>query len=106
MDSSVYVYVPDTLINKVCGLCGNYDGNPDNDMMTLEGKLNNDTAELAEAWADPNDNRQLAPVNDWKQHPCGLLLTDKVNYNMMNHFFFILGKFLLICLPLISFHLQ
>lgn len=27
----VEVSVPDSLQNKICGLCGNYDGNPDND---------------------------------------------------------------------------
>lgn len=48
-DSYVEVSLPKTLMNKVCGLCGNYNGNPVDDFKIPNGlELNND--EFGEYW--------------------------------------------------------
>ena len=36
--------------NKVCGLCGNYNGDPTDDYITSRGKLALSALELAQSW--------------------------------------------------------
>lgn len=41
-DSSVYIFAPPTAQQTVTGLCGNFDGNPNNDFMDKFGSVYND----------------------------------------------------------------
>lgn len=56
---NVFIYAPETMQNKVCGLCGNYDGNKTNDLINPRGQRVSNVASWGEAWHDPMEERPV-----------------------------------------------
>ncbi len=46
----VEVGVPDDCKGKLVGMCGNYDGDPSNDLMTANGNVTDDANEWGNSW--------------------------------------------------------
>ena len=49
-DDHVVVKVPSTLSGKVCGMCGNNNGDPRDDSLMSDGNLAQDAVELGRSW--------------------------------------------------------
>ncbi|XP_042638903.1 zonadhesin [Orycteropus afer afer] len=49
-DQQLYVTVPSTYFSRVCGLCGNYDGDDSNDNQKPDGSLAQNDDELGNSW--------------------------------------------------------
>lgn len=70
-DGSSYAYIdsPGSHSNRTKGLCGNFDGNPDNDFATPDGEVQQSPDKFANEWRvkEMCDPRQR---NDNVPHPC------------------------------------
>uniref|UniRef100_A0A8C5QJV0 Uncharacterized protein n=1 Tax=Leptobrachium leishanense TaxID=445787 RepID=A0A8C5QJV0_9ANUR len=53
----VVVTIPGTYSSKVCGLCGNFNGNKNDDFLNPEGELESDSNSLGNSWQVENDTR-------------------------------------------------
>ncbi|CAH2318245.1 c-binding -like [Pelobates cultripes] len=49
-DARVQIMVPSTYANLVCGLCGNFNKNPKDDLLLANGEVTNDTVSFAQTW--------------------------------------------------------
>uniref|UniRef100_A0A8C9NX71 VWFD domain-containing protein n=1 Tax=Spermophilus dauricus TaxID=99837 RepID=A0A8C9NX71_SPEDA len=49
-DSQLAISLPERFQNQVCGLCGNYNNNPGDDLLTPDGTLVSDIVEFASSW--------------------------------------------------------
>nr|XP_053772428.1 zonadhesin [Desmodus rotundus] len=54
-DQQLLMSVPSTFYSKLCGLCGNYDGDSSNDNWMPDGRPARDVDELAISWQTPED---------------------------------------------------
>ncbi|XP_063297781.1 uncharacterized protein LOC134586215 [Pelobates fuscus] len=59
----VVVTIPGNYANKVCGLCGNFNGNKNDDFINPEGELEPNSTSLGNSWQVENDTRCL-PATD------------------------------------------
>lgn len=68
-DGSSYAYIdaPGSLSNRTAGLCGNFDGIPQNDLMGRNGKLQNSPEAFGYEW---RVNNNVPPMNGDVQNPC------------------------------------
>ncbi|XP_042653118.1 IgGFc-binding protein-like [Tyto alba] len=55
-DNHVVVKLPSTLSGKVCGLCGNSNGNPQDDSFMSDGNLAENAVELGRSWKVANES--------------------------------------------------
>nr|XP_035136782.2 zonadhesin isoform X3 [Callithrix jacchus] len=62
-DQQLYVTVSSTYSGKLCGLCGNYDGNSDNDNLKSDGSPTADDEELGNSWEMDEDEDQECQKN-------------------------------------------
>ncbi|CAH2247939.1 c-binding -like [Pelobates cultripes] len=53
----VVVTIPGNYYNKVCGLCGNFNGNKNDDFLNPEGELEPNSTSLGNSWQVDNDTR-------------------------------------------------
>lgn len=53
----VEVTLPSTFAQKVCGMCGNYNGMAADDFLNPEGVLEPDSTSLGNSWQVSNDSR-------------------------------------------------
>ncbi|XP_056095225.1 mucin-2-like [Rhinichthys klamathensis goyatoka] len=82
--TSVMIQLHPKLKGKVCGLCGNFDGNANNDFMKLNGEVVTDPEEFGNSWkvdascpdvtnvkhpCDAHPNRR-----SWAEKKCGIIL--------------------------------
>uniref|UniRef100_A0A663DPQ4 VWFD domain-containing protein n=1 Tax=Aquila chrysaetos chrysaetos TaxID=223781 RepID=A0A663DPQ4_AQUCH len=67
----VEVTLPSTFGQKVCGMCGNYNGMAADDFLNPEGVLEPDSTSLGNSWQVSNDSRCVWPPSS--SHFCGLL---------------------------------
>ena len=56
-DHSVEVTLPSTFGQKVCGMCGNYNGMAADDFLNPDGVLEPDSTSLGNSWQVSNDSR-------------------------------------------------
>lgn len=54
------VSVPGTYINATCGLCGNYNKDPEDDTLRSDGRLAVSVPELGESWQVPHPERRCS----------------------------------------------
>ncbi|XP_037596321.1 zonadhesin [Cebus imitator] len=62
-DQQLYVTVSSIYSGKLCGLCGNYDGNSDNDNLKSDGSPTADKEELGNSWEMDEDEDQECQKN-------------------------------------------
>ena len=67
-----------SLCLKVCGLCGNYNDNPDDEYYTIEGNILDNYADFANSWLDPTERRAIEPLKPRFEHPCKQMSQDDV----------------------------
>lgn len=53
----VVVNIPREYANKVCGICGNFNGNQTDDFLNPDGELEPDSNSLGNSWQVDNDTR-------------------------------------------------
>ena len=69
--NSVYVRLPADKMNTTCGLCGNFNGIPDDDIRTTDGKITTSVARFGNSWSRPGVNERCRNVPDSEaQFPC------------------------------------
>lgn len=79
MMDSVYIFAPETLQGRVCGLCGNYNDNPNDELQSASGAHLPDYAEFINAWLDPLETRDIEPVSSTNDHPCSFVPPETVS---------------------------
>lgn len=78
---ALYVYASTEHTGALCGMCGNFDSDPTNDMSDSYGGLTNDAATMAQSWnvdADCSSKEQIPPTCSNSQletatYDCGLI---------------------------------
>ncbi|XP_026723109.1 IgGFc-binding protein-like, partial [Athene cunicularia] len=63
-DNRVLVKLPSALSGKVCGLCGNSNGNPHDDSLMPDGNLALDAVELGRSWKVAGESRNCRDTCD------------------------------------------
>ena len=63
-DSALEIELDSSLAGKTCGLCGNFDGDMENDGMTMNGKSTDSPAILGNSWEMPDPINVCHPVPD------------------------------------------
>ena len=63
-DSALEIELDSSLAGKTCGLCGNFDGDMENDAMTMNGKSTDSPAILGNSWEMPDPINVCHPVPD------------------------------------------
>lgn len=71
---AVYVHVEANHRNRTCGLCGNYNGFPDDDVMTYGGQRVSSIARFGNSWRMTNINDLCPNVREEEtKSPCRLV---------------------------------
>ena len=70
-------------MEEVCGLCGDFDGNGNNDFRTRQGEIEANVAEFGHSWRTsescPFPAVQIHPCDisperrPWAEHACGII---------------------------------
>lgn len=87
-NSFLEVSVPASFKNRLCGLCGNYNGIPRDDLKTRRGRMSNDTDTYGVSWRvggrkacdrahDQSNKTSACSKHAARKKPC-LLIKDKV----------------------------
>lgn len=63
---------------KVCGLCGNFNGNSTDEYTTIQGKRLDNYADFGNSWIDPTEERTIENVKLETSAPCSKLTPDQV----------------------------
>lgn len=73
-DSFIEVHVPKRYHSNTCGLCGNFNGNPNDDLELKNGQITTSVHKFAESWAigRQRHNCQRAPAPPKKTAECSL----------------------------------
>ena len=72
--SSVYVHMANEYKGKTCGLCGNFNGNPDDDFRALDGTTTTSVTRFANSFKMTQVNEVCANVlEEDEQFPCHTL---------------------------------
>ncbi|XP_068547553.1 IgGFc-binding protein-like isoform X7 [Anas acuta] len=58
-DHRAEITLPSTYMSKVCGICGNYNGNKTDDFLNPDGEMETNSASLGNSWQVYNDSRCL-----------------------------------------------
>lgn len=56
-DHRAEITLPSTYMSKVCGICGNYNGNKTDDFLNPDGGMETNSASLGNSWQVYNDSR-------------------------------------------------
>ncbi|XP_048013922.1 mucin-2-like isoform X2 [Megalobrama amblycephala] len=83
--TSVMIQLHHKLKGKVCGLCGNFDGNANNDFMKHNGEVVTDPEEFGNSWKVKTDCPDVTNVKHpcdanpkrrpWAEKQCGIILS-------------------------------
>ncbi|XP_067236755.1 mucin-2 [Chanodichthys erythropterus] len=83
--TSVMIQLHHKLKGKVCGLCGNFDGNANNDFMKHNGEVVTDPEEFGNSWKMKSDCPDVINVKHpcdanpkrrpWAEKQCGIILS-------------------------------
>ncbi|XP_072904906.1 IgGFc-binding protein-like isoform X2 [Hemitrygon akajei] len=72
------IIVPTSYFNMMCGLCGNFDGNPNNDNIKPNGLEAGNVTELGNSWQTPDDEEESCKPHVPDELPCNKEVYDKV----------------------------
>uniref|UniRef100_UPI00398EC30B zonadhesin, like n=1 Tax=Pristiophorus japonicus TaxID=55135 RepID=UPI00398EC30B len=72
------IIVPTSYFNMMCGLCGNFDGNPNNDNIKPDGTAAGSVGELGDSWQTQADEEESCKHHAPDERPCNKDLYDKV----------------------------
>lgn len=65
----VEVMLPSPYKDRVCGLCGNYNGDPRDDFLNPDGELEADSTSLGNSWQVANQTRCVPPLGEGPLFP-------------------------------------
>ena len=68
-DHQVEVTLPSPYKGRVCGLCGNYNGNPADDFLNPRGELEPDSTSLGNSWQVSNRTRFVPSASQAHRFP-------------------------------------
>uniref|UniRef100_A0A8C5WLY9 VWFD domain-containing protein n=1 Tax=Leptobrachium leishanense TaxID=445787 RepID=A0A8C5WLY9_9ANUR len=84
--TTIFIKLEPTFQGKVCGLCGNYDGNANNDFMTRSFSVVGDVLEFGNSWKLSPSCLDAANLNDpcssnpyrksWAQRQCSIITSE------------------------------
>uniref|UniRef100_H3B6M4 Otogelin n=1 Tax=Latimeria chalumnae TaxID=7897 RepID=H3B6M4_LATCH len=85
-NSGVYIKMNPEYIGKTCGLCGNFTGDLQDDLLTSSGLLTEDIATFANSWMEPYPNESCTYVPTNYPSPCSTQSQEtlKVIYTLCN----------------------
>ncbi|XP_052610950.1 LOW QUALITY PROTEIN: zonadhesin [Peromyscus californicus insignis] len=70
-DKQLFVTVPSTYSGKLCGFCGNYDGDSSNDYRKPDGTMTHDEDQLGKSWqVEEEEDKNLADCLGWVSSRC------------------------------------
>ncbi|KAG2468426.1 FCGBP protein, partial [Polypterus senegalus] len=72
------IIVPSSYYDQMCGLCGNYNGDPKDDFMKPNGEMANSSDEFANSWQTQEDEDKICKPDNEVDPPC-----DEQLYNMV-----------------------
>ncbi|XP_059753041.1 zonadhesin [Balaenoptera ricei] len=78
-DQQLSVSVPSTYSSKLCGFCGNYDGDSSNDNRKPDGRPARDEMELGSSWQASEDGDQECQEKQASPPPCDTALQNTVS---------------------------
>lgn len=80
--NGVYIHLPSKMRNATCGLCGNFNGIPDDDFQTRDGTITTSIARFGNSWSRPDINQQCRniPENEVRS-PCSTKSEGEVKKN-------------------------
>ncbi|KAF6128234.1 zonadhesin [Phyllostomus discolor] len=78
-DQQLFTTVPSTYYSKVCGLCGNYDGESSNDNLMPDGRPARDEDELAVSWQTKEDVNKECQKNKANPPSCNSTLQNTLS---------------------------
>ena len=81
--NSVYIYAPETLQSRICGLCGNFNDDMTDEFHSVNGASLDNYADFVNAWLDPFETRNIEPVKATSAHPCSLVSEARVSPHHM-----------------------
>ncbi|KAJ8338240.1 hypothetical protein SKAU_G00372060 [Synaphobranchus kaupii] len=68
-----HISVPSSYFDQMCGLCGDYDGNPDNDFTKPNGSLAGNADQFGNSWQTEDDEDDTLEAEVSKPENCGKL---------------------------------
>ncbi|XP_072799286.1 zonadhesin isoform X1 [Vicugna pacos] len=78
-DQQLFVTVPSTYSDKLCGFCGNYDGDSSNDNQKPDGRPARDEVELGNSWQTSEDEDQTCQQNQEYPPSCSTDLQNNMS---------------------------
>uniref|UniRef100_A0A8D0TB94 Zonadhesin n=1 Tax=Sus scrofa TaxID=9823 RepID=A0A8D0TB94_PIG len=78
-DQQLFVSVPSTFSGKLCGLCGDYDGDSSNDNQKPDGSPAKDEKELGSSWQTSEDADQQCEENQVSPPSCNTALQNTMS---------------------------
>ncbi|XP_062311020.1 IgGFc-binding protein-like, partial [Osmerus eperlanus] len=65
-----HISVPSSYFDQMCGLCGDYDGNPNNDFTKPDGSLAGNSNQFGNSWQTEDDEDDRCLSDDKPEPPC------------------------------------
>ncbi|XP_054992758.1 zonadhesin [Sorex araneus] len=78
-DQQLYLSVPSAYAGKLCGFCGNYDGDKSNDKQKPDGKMAADEEELGRSWRTAEDEDKECQKGHVSPPSCNLALLSRLS---------------------------
>nr|XP_058142158.1 zonadhesin [Dasypus novemcinctus] len=82
-DQQLSVTLPSTFFSKLCGICGNYDGDSDNDNRRPDGLPAADDQELGNSWQTEEDGGAKCENNQENPASCGKSLQSNLTRSQL-----------------------
>ncbi|XP_016339668.1 zonadhesin-like, partial [Sinocyclocheilus anshuiensis] len=73
------ISVPSSYYDQMCGLCGDYDGNPNNDFIKPDGSQTDNSSQFGNSWQADEDEDATCKPDPGPQPPCDPVLEGVVS---------------------------
>ncbi|KAK2913695.1 hypothetical protein Q8A67_002094 [Cirrhinus molitorella] len=64
------ITVPSSYYDQMCGLCGDYDGDPNNDFTKPDGSQTDSSSQFGDSWQTDEDEDEICKPDPGPQPPC------------------------------------